>query len=252
MQLAAFRGGILTPQPLWLCEEAWLAESGFMLMTHSYGLGDPAEIVGRGADHHLAERLGRELARIHKVKVPAGRAPKEDLVAEIVARYRSYLDKRPESHPVMEWGLRWLEVNAPPVMQRLGHGDFRTGNFLVNEEGLTAILDWEFADWADPHADIAWFCAKCWRRDAIDREAGGVAPRHPFYCGYEDETGTKCIDRDVVAYWELMAHVRWAIIALQQVDRFLSGTSKRLEHALLGRRIAELEFEILRMTGANA
>ena len=184
--------------------------------------------------------------------MPTGCAPREDSIAETVARYRAYLDGHPESHPVLEWGLRWVEVNAPPVVQRLGHGDFRTGNYLVGEGRLTAILDWEFADWADPHADIAWFCARCWRFGAVDREAGGVASRDPFYRGYEDETGGKCIDRDAVAYWEVLAHVRWAIIALQQIDRFLSGASGRLEHALLGRRLAELEFEILRMTGSNA
>eukprot|EP01035_Chromulina_nebulosa_P049233 gene49233-66860_t len=34
---------------------------------------------------------------------------------------------------------------------------------MVNATGLTGILDWEFAAWGDPHEDIGWLCARCWR-----------------------------------------------------------------------------------------
>ena len=54
---------------------------------------------------------------------------------------------------------------------------------------LTGILDWEFAGWGDPHEDIGWFCCKGWRFARLDREAGGIAERAPFYRGYEGESG---------------------------------------------------------------
>ena len=47
-----------------------------------------------------------------------------------------------------------------------------------------------------------------------------------------------------------MAHVRWAVIALQQSMRHRSGEEPSLELALIGRRLAELEYECLRLTGA--
>ncbi len=50
-------------------------------------------------------------------------------------------------------------------------------------------------------------------------------------------------------YWEAMAHVRWAIIGLQQTGRHRSGGEPSLELALIGRRMAELEYEILGLTG---
>ena len=77
------------------------------------------------------------------------------------------------------------------------------------------------------------------------REAGGIAGREPFYRGYERVAG-RPIDRDAVAYWEVMAHLRWAVIALQQGERFISGGEPSLELALTGRLIpTELELEIL-------
>ena len=46
-----------------------------------------------------------------------------------------------------------------------------------------------------------------------------------------------------------MAHTRWAIIALQQSMRHRSKEEPNLEFALIGRRLAELEYESLKLTG---
>jgi hypothetical protein len=49
----------------------------------------------------------------------------------------------------------------------------------------------------------------------------------------------------------VMAHVRWAMIALQQAQRHLSGSEPSLELALTGRIVAELEYEIMALTKAE-
>jgi aminoglycoside phosphotransferase (APT) family kinase protein len=118
---------------------------------------------------------------------------------------------------------------------------------MVDEHGLTGILDWEFCAWGDPMSDLGWFCARCWRFGRDDREAGGIAPRAPFYRGYERASGRR-VDPEAVAYWEVMAHIRWAVIALQQGERHLSGGEASLDLALTGRIAAELEHEVLRLT----
>jgi hypothetical protein len=148
---------------------------------------------------------------------------------------------------VLEWGLRWLERKAPPTGEIvLVHQDFRSGNYMVDAAGLTAILDWEFAAWGEPMADIGWFCAKCWRYGGEGGEAGGIAPREDFYRGYESESGRR-VDPAAVEYWEVMAHLRWGVIALQQMDRHLSGKEHSLELALTGRILPELELTILEL-----
>src|SRR3546814_11208132 len=79
-------------------------------------------------------------------------------------------------------GLRWCELHAPqPQGPVLLHQDFRTGNYMVDRQGLTGILDWEFCDWGDPMSDLGWFCAACWRYAHPELEAGGIAPREAFY-----------------------------------------------------------------------
>ena len=48
------------------------------------------------------------------------------------------------------------------------------------------------------------------------------------------------------------AHLRWAVIALQQARRHLAGGETSLELALTGRIVHELEYEIMQLTRAHA
>jgi len=253
---AAHDAGVTVPEPLFLCTDPAVLGSGFYLMRRVGGTAAGHLIVkedGRygGPREALAERLGRELARIHRIR-PArddlaflGPPPADPALA-VVAEYRGHLDALDDPAPVVEWGLRWLELHAPPppAAAVLCHNDFRTGNYMVDEQGLTGILDWEFAGWGDPHQDLAWFCSKSWRFGAFDREAGGLAGRDTVLAGYEAEAGAS-VDRVRVLWWEVFASVRWAVIAMQQRDRVLRGGERSLNLALTGRRPSECELEIL-------
>ena len=143
----------------------------------------------------IAERLGRELARIHTIRPPradlAFLAPYEKVgPAHQIAGFRAYLDGHPTPRPVLEWGIRWLETHIPPPADPvLCHHDFRTGNYMLDGTALTGILDWEFSGWGDPHEDIGWFCCKGWRFARLDREAGGIADRAPFLSGIRERVG---------------------------------------------------------------
>ncbi len=146
---------------------------------------------------------------------------------------------------MLEWAARWLETHLPePAAPVLCHRDFRTGNYMLDGTELTGILDWEFAGWGDPDEDIGWFCCKGWRFARLDREAGGIAARAAFYRAYEAASGRR-LDPDRVRFWEVLANVRWAVIALQQSDRYLLGGARDLSTAIIGRRATECELELL-------
>ena len=261
---AAFAAGVTVPEPLWACADAGVIGRPFFVMRKVGGVSLGHRIV-RGAAFEglrdaLAERLGEELARIHAIrpgepKLEFMPLPEPSPALAAIAAYRGFLDRHESPHPVLEWGLRWAERNAPPAGEVvLCHRDFRTGNYVVDVDdpgkgGLTGILDWEFAGWGAPMEDVAWFCARCWRFGATDREAGGIAGRERFYDGYRRASG-RDVDDAAVRFWETMAHVRWAVIAIQQAERHLSGVEPSLELAAIGRRPAEMELEMLRLTGA--
>ncbi len=254
---AAWAAGVTVPEPLWLCTDAAVLGRPFYVMERIFGTAEGRLIVkpeGPGGDKTaLAERLGEELAKIHAIAplrpdLDFLDLPKASPALDAVALYRRYLDAIARPYPGLEWGLRWAECHAPPRGDIvLLHQDFRTGNYMVDGSGLTGILDWEFAAWGEPMSDLGWFCARCWRFGQDHKEAGGIAPRDPFYRGYERESGRR-VDPDAVAYWEVVAHLRWAVIALQQGERHLTGGEPSLELALTGRRAAELELAVLAAT----
>ena len=255
---AVYRAGVTVPEPLWLCSDSQVLGKPFYLMRRVEGVALGHKVVAEpslGGDREaLAERLGEELAKIHRITPPEPGlefldTPAPDPTRHAIKSYRAFLDRLGRPHPGLEWGLRWCEAHPPPAGEVvLAHQDFRSGNYLVDDHGLTAVLDWEFAAWGDPISDLGWFCAKCWRFSRPDLEAGGIAARAPFYRGYERASGRK-VDPEAVAYWEIMAHLRWAVIALQQGARTTLGGEESLELALTGRLYPpELELEILRRT----
>ncbi len=205
----ASNAGVTVPEPLWLCEDPDVLGKPFCLMRCVPGTAVGRQVVrddGPGGDKTLlAERLGQEMAKIHQIKEPPEKLdfldrPGGNPARHTVARYREHLDRLGCARPAIEWGLRWCEIAAPDCDEIcLVHQDLRTGNYMVDESGLTAILDWEFAAWGDPMSDLGWFCAKCWRFGQDEREAGGIAGREPFYRGYESVSGKK-VDSEAVAH----------------------------------------------------
>ncbi|MDO9435758.1 phosphotransferase family protein [Hydrogenophaga sp.] len=245
--------GVCVATPRGLCTDAQVAGSEFFVTDFVDGTAVPQHIVrdaaagGWGAS--LAFRLGQELARLHRVQADASLdflpPPNDGTALGLVAQYRRYLDTLDNAHPTLEWVLRWLEANAPaPDPTVLCHGDFRTGNYLVHQGALSAILDWELAHWGQPLADMGWLCTRFWRFGARDKTAGGLADRSHLFDGYENAGGTRP-QRDAAHYWEVMANARWAIISLQQAQRHLSGREPSLELALIGRQTCEMELEAL-------
>jgi hypothetical protein len=186
------------------------------------------------------------------------RPPRPDLAflphidaAQHIAGFRAYLDRHPRPRPVLEWAISWLERHIPePLSPVLCHRDFRTGNYMLDGIELTAILDWEFAGWGDPDEDIGWFCCKGWRFARLDLEAGGIAGREAFYRGYETASGRR-LDPQRVRFWEVLANVRWAVIALQQSDRHLIQGARDLATAIIGRRATECDLELVMLLDAN-
>lgn len=255
---AAFAAGVTVPEPLFCDTRAKVLGKPFYLMRRVAGSANPRALVRSGPlDQHrpaLTESLGREIARLHSI-----RPPREDLgflplptgtpAERRVAEFKDQLDRLPEVYPILEWGTRWLKLNKPPTAAiTLCHGDYRTGNVMVDASGrdaaITGVLDWEFASWSDPLEDIGWLCARCWRFGSDAREVGGIGDRADLYRGYETEAGL-ALDWSLVPYWEVLATVRWAIIAHHQGQRHLTGEEFNMELALTGRKAAEMELDVL-------
>ena len=243
--------GLRAPEPLFLCNDATVIGRPFFVMEKLPGVAAGHKVVRLALDRRaLACELAQVAARIHAIRPPLADLPflKTFLARDVIASCRAYLDALDEPHPVLEWGLRWCEQHAPAQEETtFVHRDFRTGNYLVHEGKLSGLLDWEFAALGNPLEDIGWICAKCWCFRHEHHIVGGVADLDDFLAAYEAASGRK-VRNDELRYWQVMAHSRWAIIALQQAQRHLSGVEPSIELALTGKIVAELEWEVLQLT----
>ena len=248
------RAEVLAPRPLWVCDDAAVMGRSFFVMERLPGVAAGHKVARDAAlvpdRQRLAHELAVNLARIHALTPASAGLPflKTTLARDNVAHYRAYLDTLDESHPVLEWGLRWCEINAPEHEEiTFIHRDYRTGNYLVAEGRMSGVLDWEFVGYGNPLEDIGWIFAKCWRFGQHHYPVGGVAHADDFLREYETASGRR-VDGAALVYWQVMAHIRWAVIALQQRERHRSGIEPSLELALTGHILSDLELEILELT----
>jgi aminoglycoside phosphotransferase (APT) family kinase protein len=200
------------------------------------------------AREKIAGQLGEILARIHAVEAatlpPLDRREAGDHIASL----RGLLDRLGLAQPVFELALTWLDRRKPPAAARpvLVHGDYRTGNYLADETGVTAILDWEGAHLGDPIEDLGWLCVKSWRFGAVDKPAGGFGSREQLWQAYERAGGGK-VDPARAHWWEVFGTVRWGIICHTQAWKHLSGAQHSMELASIGRRAVETEVDLLQL-----
>ena len=187
----------------------------------------------------LTRELGAAIATVHRIPADKIGLPHLDDIASIEDQYR-----RGEASPAMELGWQWLRKNPPtrhePVVV---HGDFRHGNVIVRDGHLAAVLDWELAHVGDPLEDLGWICTKAWRFGGAP-PVGGFGDVADLLDGYASIAGWRPAERDVL-WWSVYGSIRWGVMCRRQAARHLEGDEESLELALIGRRLAENEFDVL-------
>lgn len=194
---------------------------------------------------HLARQCGDILARIHTLPRPQTLRIMQahDVIDALERQHR--IENWPR--PVFELAFRWLKDNAPaPVEPAVVHGDFRTGNFLVGDGGIRAVLDWELAHAGDPMEDLGWICVNSWRFGAIDKPVGGFGAREELYAGYEAAGGAP-VDPARVHFWEVLGTLRWGVICTMSGVALRDGLVSGAERAMIARRASETELDLLNL-----
>lgn len=204
----------------------------------------------------LIGQCGEAMARLHQAGIVSAPESLPRLDAErpaesYVTQLHKTLDAIAEPHPVLRYGINWLGKNLPSAAPSpaIIHGDFRNGNLIVNEQGLGAVLDWELAHIGDPMEDAAYLCLRTWRFGADDYPAGGFGSIEQLRSAYVGASGDW---RDDAFRWWMTARTAWWGLGLAfQVDNFAHGTTSSIVHAASGRRVVELEYDLLSLIDSH-
>ena len=189
----------------------------------------------------LAKLHAIPLAEAAGLALPAGRT--DEARARMFDHYRSFK----VDLPVFDLALCWLaERCATAEPAAIVHGDFRSGNFIVNETGLAAVLDWELAHRGEGAEDLGWLCVNAWRFGVWQKPVGGFGEREALYDAYA-EAGRARIDRARAHFWEVWGTLRWGLSCLQLGNDHVSGRVRSVERAAIGRRVSEVELDLLHL-----
>ena len=251
----AFAHGVLAPEPIFEFVDSDAVGRGYV-SAFVGGESMPKRILTderfAKARAALTAQSAEVFAKIHAIPVSEvafleSRPDSKDPIAAQLARLDSY----GEVHPAVELAVRWLEKKRPTNVERCCvHGDYRTGNLLVGENGLTSLLDWECAHIGDRHEDLGWLCLRSWRFGNIDRPVGGFGTREELYRRYEEVSG-KTIDPELVHWWEVFGFIRWIILNVMQAYGHEALGRRSVSFAACGRNAGLIEYELLMTLAGN-
>lgn len=270
---ALFHAGVTVPEPIGIVQANNIQASFFRwcngltdprTILKSYAGLSPEQ------SSNLAMQLGTTLGVIHSESLAQGLEsdaksgftyrPADGVSGSVDTLEESFRQvKAPPSYLV--FAMKCICDEAKNVNNRrpavLCHNDFRLGNLMFSsspdatadtsqeplssydaarsgEPYLAAILDWEFAQWGDPMADLGWLTAACWRFGG-SQPVAGFLPLEPFLAGYRLKVkGFEDAWLSELSFWQRFAHLRWAIIACQQGERALTTREETLELMITG------------------
>lgn len=246
--------GVPVPHVHHVCTDDGVLGGPFFLSTAVDGETVPRRLLrlvhGAGVGERVAAQLGDAIAHLHRVDPAAApaallRPPGDEPIAAALEGLDIGLDDLLDPSPTFAYGRRWLERNAPaePETLTVVHSDIRTGNIIVGEDGLRAILDWETARIGDPMEDVAWPCMRMWRFREDDKLVGGLGGLDPFRKAYLAAGGTW--DEERFRWWRVLGTIRWGLGLAGQSRQHLDGSYPSIVMAGSGRRVPELEYDAL-------
>jgi aminoglycoside phosphotransferase (APT) family kinase protein len=244
---AFYRSAVPVPEALWLEEDASHLDHPFFVMEELAGLEASPQALLQPPYVERRTEIGRhkwailgEIARADPVAlglvgtlqaVDAPTAWQGEL-----AHWEGVIDEDElEPQPIARAAIRWLRRHPPPPAQRVCvvHGDYRTGNFLVDRDGrIRGILDWEMAHLGDPLEDLAWGLNRvwCWARDDL---VGGLLPRDEAVAIWERASGLRA-DPDALHWWEVFSCVKGQAIWVSSAKEYQDGVNRDPVLALPG------------------
>jgi aminoglycoside phosphotransferase (APT) family kinase protein len=142
-----------------------------------------------------------------------------------LTRWEKVIDEdEREPQPIARAAIRWLRRNPPAPAQKIAvvHGDYRTGNFLHDNEGhIRAILDWEMAHLGDPLEDLGWALDPLWSHGDPSRPAGTLARARALEI-WEETSGLQA-EPDALGWWEIFASLKGVAIWISAAREYAEG-----------------------------
>jgi aminoglycoside phosphotransferase (APT) family kinase protein len=224
--------GVPAPRALWLDADGSGLGAPTVIMERVTGVTDFLALRApepAGRNKAIALAFADAAAKLHNAPIDGlgflGATTRETAAAEQVAIWEAQFRKhRMEPHPAIAFAFQWLKTHTPTAERiSLVHGDYRLGNFLFEDERITALLDWEMAHLGDPAEDIAWAYRALWTPEMH-------VPIDDFIARYH-AAGGPTIRPENLLFYRLFGEIKHAVISLTAARSFADGRTSNLRLA---------------------
>ena len=227
---ALHQRGVAVPEALWLERNSPILPGGDFIVTRKVEGQVQGDVLGTAGaiPEALVDELARHVARLHQLP------PLTELGGEVasldaslwnetittcgrkyIENFYDFFRNTPSiPQPALCAMFGWLINNVPrcdepPV---LVHGDIGFHNFLVKDNRITCLLDWEFAHIGDPAEDIGY----------IKSALGGKIDWNHFLDLYR-RYGGRDIDPQRIVFYQVWGYLRNAVGCALSGYRFERG-----------------------------
>jgi aminoglycoside phosphotransferase (APT) family kinase protein len=189
----------------------------------------------------LAEQFVRILAQVHSIDVAGGRfdfigpVPHANAAAlDQVAHWEEVIARAGYRDAAVGFAIEWLKANAPEThAPALLHSDYRTGNYIVHNERIAAVLDWEMAHLGDIHEDLCFTLDALWHSPGPRPKVSHLLEEEAFLARYSALSG-RSVSPERLLYFEVLLRVKAVGIAATAASAFAAGELANLRLASFG------------------
>ena len=234
--------GVPVPATLWLDADGVATGRPLYVVAKVEGevpsqWGSDTFFADDAARRDTARQLMSIAAALHAAPVelaPAGLRGSGPTPFTMVERWHEiYRRDCLEPVPVLDWGFAWLFRHRDLISDRTAivHGDFRTGNYLMRDGRIVALLDFEEAHVGDPVQDLAHCALRLFRGRA--RLPSGLVPLADMLAMYEEASGWT-VPRDAFYFWSVFDSVYSSVTMHRAAQLFAAGRTDDVRYPALG------------------
>ncbi|MEN0138061.1 MAG: phosphotransferase family protein [Rhodococcus sp. (in: high G+C Gram-positive bacteria)] len=226
--VGAVRGVVPVPEPRFIDVDGEYFPEPALIYSYVSGVTKPSATTtgrisglgtnfGAGTRERLADQFVSYLAALHTFDLSSAeftslarpRVGTDDAARWLLNQARrTWVEDRAADVPLMDVAEHWM-LGHLPVLDHVSvvHGDYRSGNFLYDEDTLeiTAWLDWERGHLGDRHRDLAWTTQSTFGH--YDEQGRylvcGLIPEDDFYRRYEAATGLP-VDSEKLTFYKIL------------------------------------------------
>jgi aminoglycoside phosphotransferase (APT) family kinase protein len=229
---------LATPKAYWFESDPEILGSSFLVMEKMSGsCPSPWGRDGRAYYREASERgvlpqsFTQALATLHTLDWSGAGlgflgVPEDgtDFAQREITKWKGLIElSGHQSEPILTDLICYLETNMPSTTRKsLVHGAYRTGNLLIDNDRISAVLDWELQVIGDPLYDVAYVLSD------LNREGtellSNLVRREAFFEQYQRLTGIE-IDEQVCRYYNALYAMRSVAFWMSASGLYASGKS---------------------------